>query len=392
MENPQIKNFVITQLQSGLTAEDVTGQLRAAGWSEEAITQAFAAAQSSIAPAAVPTTVSTESISQATAQSNDLTSNMTQSVQSQSTERQVLPEPIKRGRMKTGWLLFTQSLRVIKHNSELMRYVVISMLLTLIILSVSVAVAIYDSEHSQILYQKTLDSDGETALSPTLVGVIVDVAVVYLMTIITYFYGVALSSHVLAIFHGKQTHYREHIAVARKKIVAILVLALITCVIGYILRFIEERVRFVGWIVARILGAAWALATTFTIPVIADGDDSGMRAISHSIGLFKQTWGETVTSRIAVGGFVFLLYFGVGIPLFLVLMIGFTVIIGVWGAIIAILLFILGVVILAILQSLATNILNTSLYYYARYGVIPPSYSPELLASVFVAKKSKKAK
>jgi hypothetical protein len=45
---------------------------------------------------------------------------------------------------------------------------------------------------------------------------------------------------------------------------------------------------------------------------------------------------------------------------------------------------------LSILISLATNILNVCLYYYAQYHAVPPAFDPALLASVFVEKKKKR--
>lgn len=68
----------------------------------------------------------------------------------------------------------------------------------------------------------------------------------------------------------------------------------------------------------------------------------------------------------------------------------FGTLFGVIGILIALGLYVVGILILTVLGSLASNILNVCLYYYAQYKVIPPAFSPELLASVFIEKKKKK--
>ena len=292
--------------------------------------------------------------------------------------------------MKLGWLIFKQSIRFISVNPGLVRYIIMSLLFTLIIFGVLVAIILVDSYGSQTLFYATFDAmSDKTAYGLTIPGFIVTVIFGYVGTFVTYYYGVALASHVLAIFHATPGKYKDHIAVARKRLPAIAVYALIATVVGYILRTIEERFKFIGWIISRILGVLWTLATTFVLPVIADTNENAPKSIKHSITLFKSTWGETITGRIALTGFLFVIYFLIGIPVTIALTIGLGTLFGIIGVIIAIVIFIIGIIVISTLEVLASNVLNVSLYYYAQYKIIPPSFSPALLASVFVAKKAK---
>lgn len=56
---------------------------------------------------------------------------------------------------------------------------------------------------------------------------------------------------------------------------------------------------------------------------------------------------------------------------------------------IALAFFYVSILIIMTLEALTTNVLNVALYYYAKNKSIPPSFSPELLASAFVNKKKK---
>lgn len=371
----------MAQLQAGLTPQDIAGQLRAAGWTDELISAAFTAAREQLTPTVTPAPAP------ATVSSTDSPSH----TQPAATAQQ-LPEPIKRGRLKTGWLLFKQSLGVIKTNPGLSRYVVMTMVWSIGIFGVFVAILILDSFNGHLLTTTSVNTDGTTSHYATLPGLLIGAIVAFLGTFVTYFYGTALSSHVLAIFRGTTSTYQQHIAHAKTRIVAIATYALIATVVGYLLRLIEERFRLVGWIIARILGALWTLATSFVLPIIADSEESGPQSIKHSVGLFKKTWGETIVSRVSLTGLITIIYLFVGIPATIVLAILLSMLIGPFGFLAALIIYILGMIVLIALSSLASSILNVSLYYYAQYGVIPPSFSPELLASVFVPKKSKSKK
>lgn len=375
MDITKLTQYIYSQLHQGLSVADITSQLRNASWAEADIAAGFAAAQAQLAPTPTPLEVLEPAVS---------------SYQEQPATTQ-LPPPLQKSRIKIGWMLFKQSLRVIKQNPGLSRYIFMTILISFIILVILTVLIIVDSTNAQILfYPTTTDTDGSSSFGMTGLGFLVLVLASYLITFGTYYYGTALASHVLGIFRAKPETYAYHIALARKKLPTIALYALIATVIGYILRFIEERFKLIGLLISRILGALWSLATSFVLPVIADSDDNAVASIKESVALFKANWGQTITGRIALTGFVFLLYFLIGIPVSIVLLFILASLFGVVGVFIAIGLFILGLVIISILESLASNILNVSLYYYARYKTIPPSFSPELLASVFINKKKKK--
>lgn len=369
MDEQRSKDFVLSQIRAGITPQEITQQLQTAGWSQDAIDAAFQAAQAEL-----------------------------QSVDASSTKAEgasavQLPEPSGRGRFGVGLKLFMQSMRIIKNYPGLVYYVAISMVFTALVAVAYIAILISDVIFNTHVFTTMAAETAHGAKSDDLqltgIGVLLTVFVVYATTVISLYYGVALSSHVLAIFRGTPGERRDHIRAARGKFTNILTFAVITIIVGYILQIIGERLKFVGRIISRILGMGWSLATTFVVPVLADSNDDAVKAVTDSAKLFKQTWGETITGRVAVSGAVFLVYLCVGVPLFLVLLVVFSAVGSIVGVVIAVLLLFFGILAVIVIGQLADNIVMVSLYYYAKHKTIPPSFSPELLGDVFTSKKSK---
>jgi hypothetical protein len=367
MTTPELASYIQKQLQSGSDANTIATQLRTAGWSEPDIQQGFTQAQHAL----TPTPIIQPAAPVAT------------------TLAQQLPPPLQQSRIKTGGMLFKQSLAIIKTNPGLSRYVIISAIWTIAGLLALAIIFVVDYLHSQLLSTPAVDQNGSSTVLPTLFGYIVLIIWGLAQTIITHFYSTGLSVHLLSIFRGQPTTYPESLLIARKKLLAIITFSVISLVVGYIIRLLE-RIRIAGWIMAQLIGAVWALATAFTIPLIADKDISGVQATKQSILLFKQTWGQTLVSRIALGGTFFLLYYLIVIPGGIILALGLSFLLGWAGLIVALFLMLTCIVIASLIQTLATYVLNVALYYYATYKIIPPNFSGELLASVFTPKKKKK--
>lgn len=356
--NNSINNYVLTQLQSGLNPDNIASQLRAAGWPEDSISQAFQAAQNQLTP-------------QIPSAENNTT----------------LPPPADIGQMKAGWLLFKQSLSVIKNNAGLTRYMVMSIVMSFVVVIIGIAALMLDD--FTILTVSDPSNASNSSMSLTVIGLAFIILLGIVINAVGLFYATAISSHVLAIFRGSPGTYSQHMASTRRKVFSIVLLALINTTVGLLLNTIAEKSKMFGRLTSRLAGIAWSLGTTFTVPIIADTDQSAVDSIKSSIALFRQTWGETIVSRISLGGLVFSVYAVISLPLVLLSMTLLSPTVGQLGIIIILVLFSLGVMIISVLDQLATYILNTGLYYFAKYKTIPPSYSPELLSSALVRKNTK---
>jgi len=65
------------------------------------------------------------------------------------------------------------------------------------------------------------------------------------------------------------------------------------CTVGLLLRALEERVGWVGQLVLKLVGVAWALATFLVVPVLVTRDVGPIEAVKASADLLRRTWART---------------------------------------------------------------------------------------------------
>lgn len=70
---------------------------------------------------------------------------------------------------------------------------------------------------------------------------------------------------------------------------------------GIGLRVLEDRLGFVGKILARFIGVGWSLATFFVVPVLVLEERPVGQSFRRSSGLFKHTRGEAFTGGLSLG-------------------------------------------------------------------------------------------
>ncbi|MEI7819094.1 MAG: DUF6159 family protein [bacterium] len=362
----QLKNFITASLQTGMSSEEITHQLRTSGWDEATITKAFAEVRKIIKPAPVPST-------------DQSPNNPTQA------GAQIAANGQKRGRLKTSWLLFKQSLKLLKNNKQLIRYPSMSLLVNTFV-TVLFAPIFFFGYNYLIVEGPVVDGSSSLSLSPA------GMAVAFIYYVISFFfvyiYSAGLAAHILDIFHGKSDHYKKYMKIAWSKSLIIFVYSVITTTVGIILGMLERR-GTVGNIASRLFGAVWSLANLFTVPIIIDSEMNAPQAIKESARLFIARWGENIAGRLTFGGITMLFYMFIFVPIMIIVSLG-LIMLGPIGIVLAIILFILATITFAIVQTTASNVLSVALYFYAKYQQIPPAFDPSLLNSVFIAKKAKK--
>ncbi len=218
--------------------------------------------------------------------------------------------------------------------------------------------------------------------------------VIYLgLAFISIFFNVCTVYVIKQRFEGKTARFGEAIGFAFSRIHLVFVWAIVSAIVGLILRILEdaaENIGGLGEIIAKIfigmLGTAWAILTMFVIPSMVYENVGPFKAIKRSVQTINKTWGESLVK-----------YYGLGIMqfIFLLLTVIVTIVLAVLTAPIPALMWaiiILGVVfIIAILMffTVANAVFNTAIYYYAEKGKVPVGYKEEVMAGAF-AKKQKK--
>jgi len=375
----QLKSFIYQQIQSGINPDEIATQLRTAGWDEASITSAFSAVQVQIVPTVPPATAMTPA-------HPGQPGNPTQPAYASQPATNFQASGKKRGRIKTAWLLMKQSLKVLKNNKQLLRYPFMAILMSLLVTIpfIIIVIAGGDAVYTE---RKDVFGDDDIELKP------VGLALAFIYYVVAYFvlfiYNAGLAAHVLDLFRGKSQGYKYYMAIAWSKKKPIFVYSVISATVGIILQFIEQRARWLGFIVSRILGAAWTLANLFTIPVIVESDISAPGAIKQSAKLFISRWGENVAARIGFGGLMFLIYLLIVFP-FLILVAVLSSLLGAAGIFLFIIIALIAILLFITIETAASNVLSTALYFYAKYEQVPAAYDQELLNAALVPKKQRR--
>ncbi|HSX33221.1 MAG TPA: DUF6159 family protein [Candidatus Saccharimonadales bacterium] len=363
----QLKEYITHQLRAGLHPDEIHQQLKTAGWQDDAVSQAFVLAQSDVLP-----------------------SHMATGVPEQATQPQgQLPtyETVKRGRFKTGWLLFQQSIKVLRTNKGLLRYVLMSMLIgVLVALPFIVLIAIdATSGNDTFIVSAHSSQSGDAQLTPA--GYAVAFVYYVLAFFVTNLYAAGLVANVLDLFRGQSQPYKHYMQMARARGGTLFMFAVIEASVGLLLRLIAERSRLLVRIVVRLLGAMWSLANLFTVPVIITSNDNAFSAIKRSTKLLISTWGENLVGRVTFGAVYFLSLLLIVLPVSIgLVLLGGAVGGGIGAGICLVIVLFFWLAYGAVMYA-ASSVLNAALFYYAQFRQIPAAFDPELLNSVFIKRK-----
>ena len=207
--------------------------------------------------------------------------------------------------------------------------------------------------------------------------VFIVLAYIGLAFVTTYFLG-ALVHGANEALEGRRAELGECFAAANAKLHRLLPWAVVQGTVSIIIRAIEERFGFVGQLIGSLLGAAWAIVTFLTVPIIMLEDLGPIDALKRSGNLLKQSWGENIAAQFGFGVFglvamlpaviVFALAAATGS---LVVMIPIGAVAVAWALVVALAL------------SALTGIYRTALYRFAVDGVEPPAFAGADLQHAF---------
>jgi hypothetical protein len=180
------------------------------------------------------------------------------------------------------------------------------------------------------------------------------------------FFNCALAACAQIRFSGGEPSIADGIQQAGRRVGSIFLWAVVTSTVGLIIRYIEDRVGWIGRLVAAIFGAGWALATYLIVPVLVVEDLDVVESIRRSATLLKKTWGE----QLVVGLHFMWMMLLLSIP---------GLILGVLALPVGILYFLA----LAAVMTAARQIFVVALYRFAVSGEAPDGYSREALGGYF---------
>ncbi len=191
------------------------------------------------------------------------------------------------------------------------------------------------------------------------------------------FFNSALVSCAMTRFKGGIPTVGDGLRAATARLPQILAWTLLAATVGVALRMLQERFALLGRIVIALLGAAWAIATYFIVPVLVMEQASPLDAVKRSVSLMKQTWGESLISHVGLGlvtGVIGVL----GVLLIVVITAALFMVSSSLGAMIAMIAGFVAiaafVLLLALVSSVLSSIVLSALYLYAAEKNMPQAF------------------
>jgi hypothetical protein len=265
-------------------------------------------------------------------------------------------------RIKRGWGLTKKSWALLNEHRSLIRFPLYGAVATLLPAIVFLGPGLY-----------LFDKDELAGAIPLIV------LGVYVLSIIGFYFSVALAACADMIFRGQEASVGDGLAVARSRFAQICGWAAVNTAISAVMGVLENQGGIGGQIAARLVGMAWSLVTFLAVPVIAIEGTGPVETLKRSASIFRNRWGQQITGNIAIGGAVFL--FGV-LPAVLLIVAG----IAVWSSasFLGALLVVVGALVLAIallVSKALSGIFGVALYRYALDGETVGGFTQEELES-----------
>jgi hypothetical protein len=198
------------------------------------------------------------------------------------------------------------------------------------------------------------------------------------------FCNVAFYHEILKALRGQPVSVAAGIRFALTKWRAILLWTLLVSAVGVILRSLEKRASIFGQIAIGFIGVAWSVASVFAVPVLIQETETinPLNVVKKSAATVKKVWGESLIGYVGVRiGSTYLalfstLFLGGGIYLALAANLRglIPLIFGTW---------VLMILTLTILTSVASQIFRCALFVYATEGTLPAPYNEDMMAGAW---------
>ena len=195
------------------------------------------------------------------------------------------------------------------------------------------------------------------------------------------FFNAALIVCAIRDMQGEPVRLAEGLSVAAKRWHAILGWAIVSAIVGVVLRALESNKK-VGRFVVSLIGMAWTAVSFFVVPVIVIDNRGPVDAVRESSRIMKQTWGTALTGNFSLGLINFLVFMPALLLAIGLLWMGFAI-----GTITSIVLAAGGCVILFLLMACLTaaagSVFRAMLHCYATGTGLPSAVNSRDLASAF---------
>jgi hypothetical protein len=258
------------------------------------------------------------------------------------------------GRFQNSMVLAKASWRVLQENRKLAVLPLLSGITSMLV-AISFLVPI-------VILGQGGSSSSEYTFGP--VQWILTAALYLVSAYVVIFFNAALVYAADAHLHGVTVSVSDAIKFAASKTSVLLPWAIVSATVSMIIRTIEERAGIFGTIIGAIAGVAWSLVTFLVLPVLVVEGLGPIKAVKRSGELFKRAWGEQVMANFGIGLITFGAILAGLIPA------GLLMLLGTFGIIAGVVLFVLWVCAVMVISQSVQGILSMALYRYATDGQV----------------------
>ncbi|MDX2016765.1 MAG: DUF6159 family protein [Planctomycetota bacterium] len=212
--------------------------------------------------------------------------------------------------------------------------------------------------------------------------------VLYVLTyFITTFFNAGLIACVNERLEGRDTNVGFGLKAAAGRIPQIFGWSVLNATVGVVIQMIADRLGWVGQMILRFIGMAWAIATFFVVPVLVLEGVGPIDAVKRSVSVLKKNWGEagiTTLGFSAVATLAGVLWAIVTMGPAIALMMAMRSPVPLFAGIAA---FILGGMVLSVVVSTMQVIVRAALYRFAATGAVAAGFDESQFRSAFAPKK-----
>ncbi|MFO0874234.1 MAG: DUF6159 family protein [Phycisphaerales bacterium] len=274
--------------------------------------------------------------------------------------------------LSSSWLLLRQSWDVLRADTQLLVFPILSTIATLVVL------ASFALPAALLMPWDRLGAETARGLTHSPWWYVGLFAFYFVNFFIVTFFNSALVACASNRFEGKDSSVGAGLRAAVARLPQILMWTVVASTVGMLLRAVQERVGLLGSIVVRLVGMAWAIATYFVVPVLVLEGLGPVEAIKRSVAILRKNWGESLALNLGLGLIGFLLVIVALLPL--VIGGATSALTSTWAAaIIGGVLTALLLTLLGLITSTLKVIVQTALYRFAATGDAPRGFDRALL-------------
>ena len=273
-------------------------------------------------------------------------------------------------RISRGIELARQSWQVLREEKTLLVFPLLSGISCMLVL-ITFAVPVWATG-----YARGVLDEGRLPNDP------VAYALLFLYYFVNYFVVVFFNSALMRCaiirFHGGDATVVDGLNAAVSRLPQIAGWALVSATVGVVLKAIESRSERLGRLAASLLGAGWAIATYFVVPVLVVEGVGPIDAVKRSFAILRKAWGESLVAQFGIGLLVFLASLVAILPAVIGIALANPVTMAIGVAVSAVLL-----VIISLVSAALSTIILAALYLYAAEGQVPRQFDEQLLRAAY---------